>query len=117
MAETLTWKQEGEGYFADIPAGTTGSDGVFRQQLNERFMRETTGIKNILLPITVNTTEIIDAVTDTVVVKMVTVNSGYGAFAVGGRGSWKFWVGSRQCSGYSNFKSIFLEFRQLGRKT
>jgi len=115
VAETLTWVQEGEGYFVDIPLGTTDFNGVYRQQLNERFVRQTTGIKNTLFPLTINTTEIKDIATGSVVVKMVTVTSGYGAFSVGG--SWKFWVGSRSCSTYPDFKSILIGFRQIGRET
>jgi len=109
VAETLTYAEE-------LPRMIEDADGVTHQWLNERFKREMRDRKTSLLPLTVSESIIRDVVRNETVVKIVGVYSGYGALGVGGPKAWKAWVGSEPCTPYAAFRSVFDQFRKLGRK-
>lgn len=65
--------------------------------LNSRFSEEIWPIKRLFLPITVRQAVILDKKTNAVMVKSVTVSSGYGGLGSGGISGLKAWVGSDTC--------------------
>ena len=79
--------------------------------LNQRFAREVLKKRKPLsfLPVSVYEENIIDYVTREILAKQIRVGSGYGNMALGGEGSWKFWLEQPDCNSsrkqFSKYKS------------
>ena len=111
VAETLTWRENCPQYQAS---------GVTRGNiLNERFAWVESDEHNSILPVTVTHESIIDLQKNSTVVYRITVSSGYGSIALGGK-DWrvvKSWVGAKICNPYKEkFGELRREFWMMGRK-
>jgi len=83
--------------------------------LNERFADESRVFSPPFLPLAVVHDVVVDRKTGEVMARSVTVSSGYGNPARGGRNSWKFWVGSDTCwPKGSKIRSLVREFKYIG---
>ena len=90
VAETLRWSDSSKSF--KTPAVTRG------YVLNQRFVWEV--VKNqpfSMLPVWVTEHRVVDRHNEEVMAKHVSVGAGYGNLAVGGKGSWKFWLKLPTC--------------------
>jgi hypothetical protein len=114
MAERLTWRKYP--LASDI---VTRSDGTRQQMLNERFSLDMTDLSTPLLSTTKHEEKYVDIKTGEVLAKRISVSSGYGELAVGGK-DWriiKFWLSLDPCiPEKEKFGSFFRAVHQMGSK-
>ena len=111
VAETLTWRERSPTY--------KGSDGSHGYRVNQRFKWEYRKIPTVpLFPVTVGSQSIVDVKTGEVMVRRVTVSSGYGSIGGGADpNSWKFWVGSEPCVPNTREYGMYEDaFKKMGRE-
>lgn len=112
VAETLTWREKSQRY--------QNADGSWGFKLNERFVWEHQQPKSLVLPVNFDIESIIDTKDGNIMIRRVTVWSGYGNFALGGT-DWKvlkFWVKAETCRpNILGFSQYLQSFEQIGRKS
>lgn len=84
--------------------------------LNQRFVLETSRRKPVpLVPVYLSRAVVTDASTGEIVAKKISVGSGYVGLAIGGTGSWKFWLNMGRCApGLSEFERVRLAYQRQG---
>lgn len=88
VAETLTWRE--------VSPSFHNPDGSWGFRVNERFIWKHEQQKAVVLPVFLDIESIVDMKNEEILVKRVSVWSGYGSLALGGK-DWrvlKFWVAS-----------------------
>jgi hypothetical protein len=105
VAETLTWQEKSISF--EEPAGAWG------ELLNERLIEKNLKKEIAILPIAIFERSIVDLKTDVIVVKRISVGTGY----YDGRELLRFWAnfgsfspGSREFGNYVN------EYKKMGRE-
>jgi hypothetical protein len=108
VAETLSWSKVPESFEAPEI-----SDGLI---LNERFVWELRKRHPFShLPVWISEQLIVDRATEEATGRSVAVSSGYGNFALGSGGSWKFWLQMPTCdSGTREFAEYLNQVQRQG---
>ena len=73
------------------------SEGIERFHVSDRLVWDVARKENFILPLRVYEYSLVDLNNETVLVKSVAIGSGYPSIGVGGKNSWKIWVGTEQC--------------------
>ena len=86
--------------------------------LNQRFVWEVVKSQPLsILPVWVTEHRVVDRPNEEVMAKHVSVGAGYGNLAVGGEGSWKFWLSLPPChSSRPSFDRYVAEIEHQGEK-
>jgi hypothetical protein len=88
-----------------------------RISLNQRLAIDQRDLVYVFLAVRRQEARLVDVKTGDVLARYVEFLAGYGSFAVGGEGAWKFWLDMGACDGGIGYRADFAKFeRQVARE-